>query len=973
MRSNKIEIPTQLFNIPGARFIKIDKRVGGGKKPAEKGWNKDKNYSAGDLAIQGHIWGGGNYGIATGRGDLCCFDADMFERLVELGVIEKIPKTFTVRTGRTSSEGRHYWLLVEGIRQIKLFDPVKTEVGKNGKEEPVHLGEIQGMGFYAIGPGSIHKSGRKYEIIDDSPVARITIDELNSIISGLITNETKKTERIINYIPNNNSNVRDDVDITRIAMPTGNVTKRKGPNGTEYQGSHPFHGSSGGTNFSINPEKGVWHCFRHNCGGGWVELLAMREGIISCGQTLAPADRRRVIRRAYELGILEEEIIDAPIAEIELDATYVEEIPDEIPTGKVIELVAPPRTGKTHKVVVWLKKYGEGNYITHTHAVCEHAIKIAKKIGMESVVWVVGMNQPGACRHDGNCDTCILKPTKANYYKDGSAFAKLLREKKILTAADVPLDMCPYMTLKRAEENAKYCFTVVNNIGRIRKRKMVILDEEPTLLHFYAGSIEIARMRSTRGDITNRNYIAKSNIMQQYLDQIINNRKKPAYKEYAQKLREFEKIIEAGFHSGESIDDIANKINKAITGFAPKLINTINEDAQNLNELDLISCIRCLGNLYKENPVRIMNRGGGHKSIFILGDGRRTCYDMGWMEEAEKVIVIGATRGTIFTEEFGGRQIVVRNFRYDDRFIILGVDTSGAPSGNKTEQRKLVLETAARLRGDAESNKRIPFLILTSSKREQDLVSKQIQGSACLNKEREEGMKEKYLSGEPAIFYQNSVISRGLDVDQYNLMFVYGCNFAEPFWSVADERIAAAIIADETINSVLRISPIPGKDSDTLKVVVMPNEYTFNMGKYITNITTITESPEKIALMIKSMNVGGIVERDECNSMRVVSKGINFEIGKKKLAEMRENADEIADNEVVKTWAEKIISFVREKCRRTGVFIATRTIKEGVSPKNTSDNNLTLALQYISYHGLLDMKKVGNSMRWSIKPKGRGG
>ena len=68
MRSNKkldykIKIPSQLCDVPGARFIKIDKHVGGGKKPAEKGWNKDKNYPWQTGKLLGHMVSGGNYGL----------------------------------------------------------------------------------------------------------------------------------------------------------------------------------------------------------------------------------------------------------------------------------------------------------------------------------------------------------------------------------------------------------------------------------------------------------------------------------------------------------------------------------------------------------------------------------------------------------------------------------------------------------------------------------------------------------------------------------------------------------------------------------------------------------------------------------------------------------------------------------------------------------------------------------------------
>jgi hypothetical protein len=962
----KIEIPPQLTCIEGARFIKIDKRVGGGKKPAEKGWNKDKNYSAGDLAIQGHIWGGGNYGIATGRGDLCCIDADVFDRLVELGVIAKIPKTFTVRTGRTSSEGRHYWLLVEGIGKIVLYDPVKTEIGKNGKEEPAHLGEIQGMNFYAIGPGSIHKSGRKYEIIDDSPVARITIDELNSIISGLITNETKKTERIINYIPSDQSTVRDDVDITRIAMPSGNVVRRKGPKGIELQGENPLHSrSENGTNFSINTTNNTWFCFRHWKGGGWVELLAIREGICNCGDTLSKTQFRQTMERARQLGLIEErdELTDIPVIDITVKAEKedADELPDKIPDGNVIELIAPPRTGKTHKVILWLKQAGSGNYITHTHAIAEHAVKIAKEIGISSAVWVIGISQPGACRFDKNCASCPLKPTRETFYQHQREAEMLLRDKGVLTSRDVPKNMCPYMTLKAAEKVAQYAFTVVNNINNITPRTTVILDEEPVLSYFYPGSIEVATMRVRKGESNEINYIDRSVELQSRLHAILHERKKPAFKEYAKKIEEISNIINSR-QENETVRNIADKIEAALKDFHPEHREVDTEQSNGDSDLSMEQCVRCLGKLYTDAPVLIMNKRGGYQSIYILGDDSHTAYSMGWMEHAEKVIVIAQTRGKLFIEEFGGSIVEVKKFRYDDRFTVIGVDEEATAGRAKTAQKKKILEIANGLWGTTENSKRIPFLMLTGSKKEQDAVARKISGATRLSNERERGMESEFVSGKPAIFYQNSVISRGLDVDQYNLLLVMSTAFAQPFWSVKDKNVEAAIIADETTNSVLRISPTIRNDEGMMKIIVMPRADIPKIEKYLSNITVNSHTANQIALMLRSINVGGMVETNGRKEIKVVCTGIKVEDGRNRMLEALENVDAMVDPEETEAIAAKIVELVNNKCRRNGSAMTTKAIKNAIG---IGDAKVRVALSYIQYKKMLTTKWTGKNLKWS--------
>lgn len=969
--NGKITIPKQLSEFEGARFILIDKTIGKGKKPKQKKWTTEKNYSANDPILLGYIRGGGNYGIATGISRLHCIDIDEVERVKELGILEKLPKTLTVRTG---GEGLHYWYEIEGLqKRIVLYDQTLKE--PENENEYLHLGEVQSRGNYAIGPNCIHHSGKRYKIIDDSPIAKLQYQQLTEILSSLRTK--KKDDRPSTPIRiGEGKHTHAEVDLSRIAWPRGNVEKLAGG---EYRGTHPFHESKHGRNFSMNPGKGVWCCYKHDTGGGWVELLAIKEGIISCSQAgsgcLSKAQYREVMQKAEDLGLLDEKAIDAPIKEIELDREVVKKIPREIPNGDMVVLIAPPRTGKTHAVVMWLHIAGSGNYITHTHAIVEHAIKIATEIGITSAVWVVGMNQPGACRQSevGNCSNCILKHTKENHMQYERKSASLLHENKVLTTKNIPMDMCPYYTLKAAEKHARYCFTVVNNINNIVPRKMVILDEEPVLSHFYATSIEVGTIKTRAGETATKNYITKSAPLQIELDNILNHRKKPALREYAKKIQEISKIFDTGVDEGWKPSQIADEIEDTLIGFAPKHRELgIEGEQEEGDNLTMDSCIRCLGNIYRDegkSPINIVNKPGGYQSIYILGDERKTSYGMDWLEKTEKVIIIGATKAEIFAHEFGGREIVIEEFRYDERFMLIGVDKEKSTDnrGAKAANKKKVLDIGKAIWKNSETNNRMPFMVLTGSKKEQDKVASLLNGATMARKEREGGMEAEFVSGKPVIVFQNSVISRGLDVDQYNVLLVYGCDFAQPFWSIADAGIAAAIISDETTNSVLRISSTLRTDNSSLKIVVIPKE---DLGrvKYLTNVRVMKTDANDIAKVLRKMAVGGSVIRDGRAGTRVIKTGVNYIEGKEKFIELISNSNDIIDDEMVESIQTKIIAFLKEQ-KRAHVKTVTLNKINAKFGNGRFNGIIKEAVNRLYYNGTLIKEGNSKESKWRLKTK----
>jgi hypothetical protein len=242
------------------RVIKLS---GHKKKADETSWQDTRNYSPSDPEVIEHISTGQNYGIIPINSTIAidCDTDEMYENLPE-----KWKSTLTVITGRG---GHHLYLDCKDSPKDKIILFEKTDY----KKSP---GDIRGSdsAFFTVGAGSIHPdTGKKYVYKD--PNAQIISVTWGEIKKELISRyATSKSEiPIQKKIAKSNTGSLSDklgLRIEDFAMPDN---AQKKPNG-EFQGSHPIHGSTTGMNFSINPHKNVWHCFRCGTGGDPVSWIA---------------------------------------------------------------------------------------------------------------------------------------------------------------------------------------------------------------------------------------------------------------------------------------------------------------------------------------------------------------------------------------------------------------------------------------------------------------------------------------------------------------------------------------------------------------------------------------------------------------------------------------------------------------------------------------------------------------------------
>lgn len=163
-------LPEQFWN-DEFRFLKIRPK---GKEPTSDsiGWQKT-NYKWNDIEFMEHIANGGNYGVIGGYGNLILIDADS-EEISKIA--EKMPKTFTVKTGSPEPYKKHYFYIAD--HPIK---PIRLTAAKLGD-----LGDVRSVGQYVVGCGSTHPKGDKYRILEDLPIATITEEEVREIFKDYI-------------------------------------------------------------------------------------------------------------------------------------------------------------------------------------------------------------------------------------------------------------------------------------------------------------------------------------------------------------------------------------------------------------------------------------------------------------------------------------------------------------------------------------------------------------------------------------------------------------------------------------------------------------------------------------------------------------------------------------------------------------------------------------------------------------------
>lgn len=287
-------VPTRIPGVladPELRFILVKRpgepyhgRASLGKEPFEDQWETQNNYAFDHQRLLAHLSTGGNYGVVAGYGHLIMIDADTDD--VIRAVEESLPATFTVKTGK----GRHFYYKCPDLETNLTLDAHEGGEKKN-------VGHVQVTRKQCVGPGSVHQTGRRYEVLHERPIATVSAAAVRSAVSPW-TRLEESEQRAQEERSAAEKHVTD-LDSLRCEAIVG--TSKFLKRGSGYQGPHPVHGSDTGANFTIDTTKNVWHCFRHGTGGGAIQLVAVVEGIIPCDDAKREGLRGDKFRAAIKI------------------------------------------------------------------------------------------------------------------------------------------------------------------------------------------------------------------------------------------------------------------------------------------------------------------------------------------------------------------------------------------------------------------------------------------------------------------------------------------------------------------------------------------------------------------------------------------------------------------------------------------------------------------------------------------------
>ncbi len=238
-----MKIPKQL-QTKNMRFIKLGRQGSKfAKIPIEKKWTSENNYSWENLKLNDNQ----NYGVATGFDNLLVIDFD--DKEFQETVSKILPETFTCRSG-----GKRLFHMYYRIDKVFTKFPFIST-----KKQGLTLCDFQCKGGQVVGPGSIHESGKKYDVFKDIPIADITLDTLELVFGPYFKKMLTKAKSVKFPMLMKCSDEYRTYLLNSISI--SDMLTKLGSDPSKNPCYCPHHGATGAGNLSFDEGSNVYNCF----------------------------------------------------------------------------------------------------------------------------------------------------------------------------------------------------------------------------------------------------------------------------------------------------------------------------------------------------------------------------------------------------------------------------------------------------------------------------------------------------------------------------------------------------------------------------------------------------------------------------------------------------------------------------------------------------------------------------------------
>jgi len=539
---------------------------------------------------------------------------------------------------------------------------------------------------------------------------------------------------------------------------------------------------------------------------------------------------------------------------------------DSIKNFRTILIYGLPRQGKTRWAIYQLAQARSGIYLTHRHEIIKHALNIFQSLTEEKTcVWLEGKVR--TCRTGKmNCQSCLMKPDNTKEenisYLDLEAIVedlldkyKVLTKERILEAETPELireygGLCPYHCLKIAANKARFIFSVPQLAKELPPKQLLVVDEDPTIDYFYPQSVLVCEYTHN-----NRERFVKVHVPDvDDLTEVKHIHHAAEIRKAAEFLVEVRKILQEFKDDRISFKELNEKLENLEfpefddpKGVLDKLDELLPADeTKQFFEPVLFPAPK---RFYWES-----NSNASKMKLWMVADEETLCREV---PESMRRILIGSTRAEMFAKKVYGsyEKLTTDTIPYINNFVIFAVamkekDAKGRERLSKEKTKAVLRRIAARF-----YRNNIPVIMVTGSEEQQERCAARMRDHKVLvhpvKNENVDQMIDVLLSDAVAIIYANSTISRGVDLDFYDVEIMYNVDFSTPYWSAmveywksqkgqkvdgregdpAEDKatwyegVREKIISDEMFNLLFRIAPVKGRKEYQPKIVFVPYYY----------------------------------------------------------------------------------------------------------------------------------------------------